>query len=52
MCICTAAAKAAGKDALLNCQAAAALRERDPNVPIGGDALQDRKTAWAVKKLP
>ena len=47
-----ATAKAAEKDVLLNCQAAAALRERDPNVPIGGDALKDRKTLWATKKLP
>ena len=37
---------------LLNCQAAAVLRERDPNLPIGGDALEERKTRWAVKKLP
>ena len=40
----------ARKDALLNCKAAAALREADPQASVGGDALKDRKARWAAKK--
>lgn len=39
------------KDALLNCKAAAALKAANPDAPIGGDALKDRKARWAAKKL-
>lgn len=38
------------KDALLNCKAAAALRDADPTAPVGGDALGVRKARWAELK--